>query len=333
MLFENKKSIKSYRSVKDSNFLFSPKTLFIEDDGFHSSDVPRFTEWWYFDAILDYGFSIHMSIRVKSFIKNRFVRISEKFTVYKNGELIGFEKKNYSLKNSKLNKKYPQIILDKKKVVKGKINDYGKWIYSININVENISADLTFEGNKLGWKGFNPGGDGWVVVLPKANVKGMLKIDDEKFIVEGVGYHDHNFDVRASVIKDNNGWVWGKINSKNFTATWAVIFDRNDLGQPILVLNDSQNNIINIHPKYVDFVGTNLKMKNGKLIPYNLHLKVNSEDVVLDISMDVSNVHYERKMFIMRYWRFHLVCKGFITINDKSEKIDKIHIAEFVRFR
>ena len=61
----------TYTSLKDSPFKFIPSNLSIKDDAFHGSTAPRFTEWWYFDAVFDNGYSIQLSVRFLSIIKNR----------------------------------------------------------------------------------------------------------------------------------------------------------------------------------------------------------------------------------------------------------------------
>lgn len=330
---ENMKKQKSYKSAKDSAFLFSPKDISLEDDGFHGSTASRFTEWWYFDAVCDHGYSIQMSVRVASIIKKRFVLISKRLTVYKDGEFLQHDKKSYSLKNSELFNKYPLVKLDGKKVINGKVGKDGKWTYDLSFHGKNISADLIFEGDTKGWKGINPGGDGWAVILPKASVRGVLKIKDEKIKVQGIGYHDHNWDVRASAARDNLGWFWGKIHSENFTATCATIFNKKGLGQPILVINKNKKDYTNILPKDIEFIGYNLKKNNRKYIPYHFDLKAKTKNITLDVSMDVSRVHHVKKMVMIHYWRFHVLCKGSITVNGKTEKVNDTQIAEFVRFK
>jgi len=287
VILGNKKQ-KSFKSAKDIAFLYSPKDISLEDDGFHGSTTSRFTEWWYFDAVCDNGYTVQMSVMIK---------------------------------------------LGGKTIINGKIGNDGKWVYDLSFHGKNMSADLTFEGDTKGWKGKNPGGDGWNVILPKASVKGVLRIKDEEIKVQGIGYHDHNLDVRASAARDNLGWVWGKIYSKNFTATWATIFDKKGLGRPILVVNENKENYINIRPKDIEFIGYNLKKRNGKYIPYHFDLKAKTKNINFDISMDVSTIHYVKKIVIMDYWRYHVLYKGSITINGKTEKVNNMQMAEFVRFR
>jgi predicted secreted hydrolase len=333
MIFENNKDQQSFKSAKNIDFLYSPEDISLEDDSFHGSTAPRFTEWWYFDAVFDNGYTIQMSVRFLSIIKNRFLRISRRFNIYKNGELIQYDTKTFSGKKSELSKKYPMVKLDGETVINGKIDNDGKWVYDLYFHGKNMSADLIFEGDTKGWKGKNPGGDRWNVILPKANVKGILKIKDKKIEVQGIGYHDHNVDVRVSAARDNLGWVWGKINSKNFTATWATIYDKKGLGRPILVVNENKKSYINICPKDIEFIGYNLKKRNGKYIPYHFDLKAKTKNIIFDISMDVSTSHYVKKIIIMDYWRYHVLYKGSITINGETEKVNNVQMAEFVRFR
>ena len=77
-----------YTSLKKSPFLFKPEDITIKDDAYHGSDYPRFTEWWYFDAVFDNGYSIELNIRVLSIIKDRLVLIYKRTDIYKDGKLI-----------------------------------------------------------------------------------------------------------------------------------------------------------------------------------------------------------------------------------------------------
>ena len=332
MIRETKKDEKPYKSSKDSTFHFSPSVTSIKDDRFHDSSASVFTEWWYFDSVFDNGYSAQMSLRFLSIVKNRFAIISQRLDIYKDGVLIRHaRKKYYSLRKFEASSQYPLVKLDKNQVIKGEIDKDGKWVYHITSKVKDVSADLVFEGCTEGWKGTNPGGDSWVVILPRANVKGVLKITDEEIKVQGIGYHDHNWDVRRAAA-GNHGWFWGKINFDTLTANWAVIFKNRTLGQPILVVNEINGTYVNIGPKNIDFVGSSLSRNNGRYIPRHFDLNVNAENIILDVSMDVKHVHHVRRMVKAHYWRFHLCCKGSITAFGKTQKINGTQIAEFLIF-
>jgi predicted secreted hydrolase len=322
-----------YKSNKDSQFVFLPEDISIEDDGFHESEAPRFTEWWYFDAVFDNGYSAQMSVRLLSIIKKRLVLIFQRLDIYKDGVLVIHNRKRCSLKKFEAIHEIPLVKLGGKQVINGYIDkNTGNWVYDLSFEINDTSVNLRFEGHTWGWKGRNPGGDWWAVLLPRAEAKGTININNKQINVRGIGYHDHNWDVRSRAAK-NLGWFWGKINFKNFTVTWATIFKDMNVGQPLLVINKVKEGYINVLPKNIDFVGDDLCVENGKIIPHRFVLQTNTENVTLNVAMKVLKIHHVKMMLRMHYWRFHVSCKGSLKVGLEEESVDETHIAEFIRFR
>ncbi|VVB60974.1 Uncharacterised protein [uncultured archaeon] len=322
-----------YKNNKNSQFVFLPEDISIEDDGFHESEAPRFTEWWYFDAVFDNGYSAQMSVRLLSIIKKRLVLIFQRLDIYKDGELVVHHRKRCALRNFEALHEIPSVKLDGKQVINGYIDkNTGNWAYDLTFEINDTSANLRFEGQTRGWKGRNPGGDWWAVLLPRADVKGTIKVNNKQINVSGIGYHDHNWDVRSKAAT-NLGWFWGKINFKTFTITWATIFKDMNVGQPLLVINKIKEGYINVLPQSIDFVGDDLYMENGKSIPHRFVLQTNTENVTLNVTMNVLKIHHVKMMLRMHYWRFHVSCKGSLKVGSEYESVDETHIAEFIRFR
>ncbi len=323
-----------YKNNKKCSFSFSPTDITIKDDAFHGSRSSRFTEWWYFDAILDKGYSVQLSIRVLSIIKNRLVFIIPRFDIYKDGKLEKHTRKKYRLKDFHASHDIPFVKLAGKQFIKGHVDkSTGQWIYDLSFEINDASADLRFVGCTKGWKGKNPGGDGWGVMLPRATVTGKIRYNGKEINVKGVGYHDHNWEVKASAAMSNFGWYWGKINSDNYTITWATIFKTRNLGQPLLVANTKNKGYVNVKTENINFVVTDTHIENGKLLPHTFILDAHDENVSVNITMKVLDIHHVKMMLIMNYWRFHLHCKGSIKIGSKEELIDETHIAELLRFK
>ena len=216
--------------------------------------------------------------------------------------------------------------------MKGYIDETtGKWIYDLSFNIKDTSADLRFIGTTKGWKGTNPGGDGWGVILPRAEVKGKIELNNKKIMVNGIGYHDHNWNVKTSAIL-NLGWFWGKINSNNYTIIWATIFKTSFFGQPLLIVNKKNQDYFNIESKNIQFIAKDFYKENGEEIPHTFIINAKTENVSINVTMNVEKIHHVKMLIIMNYWRYHVKCKGSITINSKVEKIDEMHIAEFLKF-
>ena len=332
---KNKKNNENnYKSSRKSPFSFSPLDISIKDDAFHGSKAPRYTEWWYFDTVLDNGYSAQMSVRVLSIIKKRLVLIFQRLDIYKDGHLIKHCKKRFSLKEFDASQELPIVKLAGKETIRGRVDEStGKWVYDLSFEMNDTAANLRFEGITQGWKGKNPGGDWWAVILPRAEVTGTIKVKNKEITVKGEGYHDHNWDVRGSAARNNHGWFWGKINTVSYTVTWATIFKTRHLGMPLLVVNKKNDGYINIKPDKINFVGEDLRVENKKLIPHNLVLQANDEKVKLNFQMKVLNTHHVKMMIKMNYWRFHVLCNGSIEVESKKESINETHIAEFLRFK
>ncbi len=99
------------------------------------------------------------------------------------------------------------------------------------------------------------------------------------------------------------------------------------------MINENDNGYINILPKDIKFVGYDVKKKNWKYIPSHFVLKAKTKNINLDVSMDVSMSHYVKKIITLHYWQFHVFCKGSISLNGKTEKVNETQIAELLIFK
>lgn len=329
---DKSKTEKIYMSSKKSEFVFYPRDIHLRDDAFHGSKTSRYTEWWYFDTVLNDGYSVQLSVRLISLLRQFLGLAVLRLDIYKDGNLKTHNKKIYPLNNLHLNTDAPLIKAAGKQIMKGYINETsGKWTYDLSFNINDKSADLRFIGTTKGWKGTNPGGDGWGVILPRAEVSGKIEIGKKKIKVNGIGYHDHNWNVKTAAVF-NLGWFWGKIYSNNYTIVWATIFKTGSLGQPLLVVNKKNQDYFNIKPGNIQFIAKEIYKENGKEIPHSFFITAQTKNVSIHVAMDVEKIHHVKMLLIMNYWRYHVKCKGSITIDSRSESIDEMHIAEFLKF-
>jgi hypothetical protein len=333
----NFKNIFNYFTSDDSNdftrlFDFIPQDITLKDDAFHRSDLFHYTEWWYFDAAFNDGYSIQMSIRILDVFYTGIFLVFTRLDVYKDGELITHNKEVYDISNFYASEEEPLIIINKKTVMIGYVDEKdGLYNYEVDFEVGDTSAKLNFCGLTKGWKGETPGSK-WVVALPKAFVFGWIKFgDDDKKQVEGIGYHDHNYDVTVLAML-NEGWFWGKINSNKYTITWSNIMTSVLDEQPLAVINSNNGQYINIEPENMQFTYDNYTFDNGEYIPTSMRLKAQQDNVSVDVIMEVEGIHFVTLMGVIKYWRYHVKSTGFIEINGYSEEIDEMHMAELVNF-
>jgi len=326
------KSESIYQSVKNNNLEFTPLKIDLKDDAYHDPKGLFYTEWWYFDANLNNGYSAQMNVRVINLYFKKPFLIFVRLDIHKDGRLISNNKKILLLKGFYASKKTPLIKINGKEIIKGHIdNKSGNWVFDLSFNFKKASANLKFVGITKGWKGELPGSN-WGVILPKATVIGRIKIGNKEIAVKGSGYHDHNWNLTSKAIF-NFGWFWGKLNSKNHVITWATVFKNKNLGLRLLVINDINNGFYNLPNNDIKFIASKIKRENGKLIPHCFTLSAENKDVSLNVKMDYIDTHHVKIMGFMNYWRYHVKCKGSINYKGKSEKIDDVHIAEFFRFK
>ena len=324
-------SAKSKPVGKIDSFVFSPEDIALKDDAFHRSKALHFTEWWYFDATLENGYSVQLSVRVLSALKQGLVFL--RVDIYKDGHVVSHERKTYLMSNVNFSCEAPLIEIAGKQVMRGYIDkNTGNWIYDLSFVIKNTSAELQFIGCTKGWKGKLRGGDWWGVILPRAEVKGRITVNSKILEIAGIGYHDHNWEVKVFAVM-NVGWFWGKVNSESYTMTWATILQTRLLSNPLIIVNTKNQGYLNVDPKRIRFTAEDFRKDRGKLVPHLFTLDAHNEMISFHVTMEVLKIHHVRIMLIMNYWRYHVKCIGSITVDSKEETIDETHIAEFVRFR
>ena len=314
-----------------NDYMFSPEDIELKDDAFHGADTLHFTEWWYFDATFDNGYSAQMSIRVISAMNQGIV--FSRLDIYKHGILVSHDQNMYLLNDFEASSDVPVIYLSGQQVINGYINQTTEeWIFDLSFHHDDASADLQFVGITKGWKGQLFGGDWWGVILPRAEVTGTITIFDEHIEVHGIGYHDHNWEVTAFA-GVNFGWFWGKIHANNYTMTWSNILTTRIFYTPIVVVNEENDGYMNIESDKIRFTAEDFRWTNGRFTPHLFTLNADTSNISLDVQMEVLAVHHVRLMGVIHYWRFHVRCTGSITVDSQVEPIDKLQIAEFIRFR
>ena len=321
------------KNTSDDSFVFQPEEISLEDDAFQGVENSRllhFTEWWYFDSIFDNGYSIQTAVRLICLFGLEVVGIS-RLDIYKDGDLLYHKRNVHLMGEIEISEARPDIKINGEQVVKGYIDDLtGKWIYDIFFDMDDTSVDLHLVGQTCGYKGDVPGSE-WTVVLPRANVTGTIRLNDESIEVEGTGYHDHNYEVGLPSL-DNFGWYWGRISTENYTINWAEILKTRMDGYKICVISEKNGGYTNIMPEDIRIVVANYTISNLYMIPTTIFLNVDAENIKIQVKMDFPDIHHCRLMGLMNYWRYHMGCDGYITVGSQTEIIEGISICEFLRF-
>lgn len=315
------------------------------DDSYHNNINLLDIEWWYFDAVFDNGYSIHIGFRTYH-IKNSGI-IQARITIYKDGKPICETLKPYLYSNFSTSNQHPYVSLNNTKVMQLDIEHYkktGEWKYDIDLSIGETSCRLTFIGKTKGWK-IETSNTCWTVALPKATVTGTITVHGKQIDVKGMGYHDHNWSYSPVTAVSNLGWFWGRITGDTLNITWSKIIKDTHKSDLLAVINQDASSDIassryyNIFPSGISFKASEYQRKNRKQIPTTFHVQlindtVNAEQVIhADIVMKTYNVHYSR-IFTIHYWRFHIIANGSIQVGSTIEYLkDKPQIIEYLLFK
>jgi hypothetical protein len=307
-----------------------------KDDAFHGSLRRIAAEWWYFDAILNNNMSVHVGF--KTFTKKNKGFVSPIIDIYIDGKLKHTSTNRFLLRRAKISRDIPSILLLEKPVImfdREIFESTGKWCYKVKLKIKDLSVNLDFIGLTEGWKIETPL-ESWIVALPKARVTGKICIKNKSILVEGIGYHDHNWNYSMLTLMNyGRGWYWGKISSETITITWANIIKSLKKSEILAVLNQDGKGFFNIKPEKIFFKSENFIKNHRKKIPSHFIFKINDEIdnkiVETVVKMEVEELHFDR-ILIAPYWRYHVKAQGKIVIADKVELVNDIQIMEYIKF-
>lgn len=310
-----------------------PKDILPKDDAYHESNSFIASEWWYFDAIFSNNYSLHVDFT--TFTKNQKIT-SSAIEIYKNGKLIVKEIKRHLFEDVQLSENFPFVKLNDKKIMEFDLERYnkkGEWVYNFSNKIGNHHVDLNFIGTTKGFK-FDTGAESWAVALPKAKVKGELSINGKKIKVEGIGYHDHNWNSTISTVLNIWGWYWGKVSSKKMNLVWAYVKKTPKDGKLRCVVNHDDKGFINIDPNKIHFKTVKYLISHRRKIPTTFVIRfndiLNNIPIKIDININVVESHF-KSVLIFPYWRHHIKATGFMSIGDYKEEVNSTNIMESFR--
>jgi predicted secreted hydrolase len=314
------------------------------DDAYHKSKNLFDVEWWYFDAVLENGLSLHIGLRTYHFRNSGLLQT--RINVYKDGKTIKEKFQMHLFPDVFISSKEPKIQILGKDVVKfdqEHMKKTGIWKYTVILDIEDTSVDLIFTGTTQGWK-IETTTTCWTTACPKATVQGNIIFNGEKLSVKGIGYHDHNWGYSASTAFSTIGWYWGRITGDLLNLTWAKTMINKNEGDLLSILNRdySKKNhnqmFTSIHPDNIVFHSKNYVRKKGQMIPteFKLQCTYKTEQKIpisIDINMKTIDVQHAR-IFIAHYWRYHVYTTGTLQWDSHIETLkEKPQIIEFLSFK
>jgi hypothetical protein len=318
------------------------------DDAFHGVRSPADVEWWYFDAVFETGYSVHVGVRIfHSGGRSGIVRA--RFEIYKDGTVETSAVRTALLKDLVISRDVPFIQIDERNTIKFDEERYkktGEWTYTVSFQIDEHAVDLTFTRITKGWKIETPR-NSWAVPLPKASVRGTITIDKKVIPVLGIGYHDHNWDYSLfTTWMRNIGWYWGRIIGDTGNVIWAQTIEKKEKKNTIIVINpesthmDDGKEFITIPPDGVSFSVSKFVCDHQRWIPTQFSLDAShkpssgtSGPVEIHLSLSTNEIHHTR-ILAVHYWRYHVKTNGTISIGSMDETLkDKMQIIELLSFK
>lgn len=327
MIFASKQKKEERLNTKRIAEAITPK-----DDAFHGSRRHIAAEWWYFDALFSNDHSIHVGLR--TFSKKKYGLFAPFIEFYKDGDLIIEETLRLPMNKVNISKEKPSVLYDNSEIMQLNHNKQNQWEYIVDLQTKTCGCNLSFVGTTPGWK-FETPAESWTVALPKAQVKGSIIFDGKQMNVEGMGYHDHNWNyTMVTVMNYGQGWYWGKIASKSFNIVWAKIVKSNKY-EILAVVNKDNDTFYNIDPKNINIEVTDFvkvgRFKTPSHFTVRIHEDINGVPLDVDVEMESYGIHYN-SVIVAPYFRYHVKSKGYIAFGSDKENVNDQQIMEFLRF-
>lgn len=309
-----------------------------KDDAFHGINKHFSQEWWYFDAVFNQNYGIHIGIKVISFAKRGFVR--ELVNIYNDTKVEEQDFRIRPLNQYKISEEIPDIKHKNKKLLEFDYNEYnstGNWNYTVKIELNKIKVDLIFIGKSKGFT-YKTAHEGWSVAQPIAQVSGNITINERVINLNGKGYHDHNWNFSIGTGLRGKGWYWGKITSQNYSLTWAKIqktrFADDTISEKIGILSIVNDDYIKINSDNITLELDDYEYHNGRFIPTKFSLYALQDDLEINVSFNAVSIQKVGLRFIsIHYWRFFISITGYIKLGENIDFLEnEIQIMEFVRF-
>ncbi len=198
-----------------------------EYDGLHIDPRKRgHSEWWYFDARLDNGYTVVFFFWARH---QRTGKTAVEIVVYPpEGKKI---QRVYDYPRSALaaSKENANVRIGKNYIRVDDAPMDNLPTYEIFLDEGDLGCHLTYQAQVPGWmpgSGYTQFGKmghfGWCVALPRAAVQGTITVSGKTHPVTGIGYHDHNW-LNFMLPRVVDDWYWGRIYSENFTLIYAHV--------------------------------------------------------------------------------------------------------------
>jgi hypothetical protein len=326
--------LKSNNTYNDG--LYEPKNITPKNASYHESAKEFTIEWWYFEGIFDNGLNAVVNIIVASKSDIGFC-ITHLNIFHNNNQIDLFSKRKIQSFNIfEGSESFPDITINGKQTINFDQEEYNvskRWIYEVKYGLNRYAVDLRFVGLAPGWEGDVLGGS-YGPVLPIADVKGEIKIENQTINVVGLGYHEHAYNISLPIWEW--GWYWGKIVGDKTSFTWGKMMNSywSEEGRAG-VFSEINSSYININPDNIDMKLLNIKFHDRHFIPtkFVFNITDRQNNIFVNVTMVAVQIHHLPLGFL-NYWRYVLSVNGEIIYKNNREQIhNKTQIMELMRFR
>lgn len=205
----------------------SPHSIAAREDGMRTDGRSGSYEWWYFDAHLDDGTALVITFYTKESLATwTGLRPSATAELTRPGHAT----RTVALKvpSSEFSASTEQC-----EVRVGDSTFRGRdGRYEIHFAAEDVVIDITLRAQVPAWRPetghfyFGPHDDhlfAWLPAVPQGIVNARIVEAGETSVLDGVGYHDHNWG-DASMMRLMNHWYWGRAQAGPYSviASWLV---------------------------------------------------------------------------------------------------------------
>lgn len=190
-------------------------------DAFHPDNNLMYKEWHYFNIIdEDPDLKFFITFTVGGDVSHPMLSYGRVLMAYDTGVREGMSLDNVPILFTDFSNETPDIEINNSYV---KLLPDGYEVYAKSTGAEEIVFHATFIPKAIstmessGLIG-NSGEMNWIPAAPVCKVNGILTINGEVFILDGVrGYHDHNWG--RWMWQDNIGWDWGQAIEPDYDET------------------------------------------------------------------------------------------------------------------
>ena len=222
---------RSVRSCDEADYQrlgMSKTEIAVWEDGMRTSGGKGNFEWWYFDAKTEDGSTLVIVFYTKSILE-----INDPLTPLITVTLSDPDGKKILSRLYEGDRDDCHFSKDQcdvrigKNTVKGDLHNY-----AIHLEFEDIRADLKLKGVIPAWRpetghSFFINGSketyfAWLPSVPQGEVRGSFSIGEDHRVIEGSGYHDHNWG-DALMARQMHDWYWGRAEVGPYTVITSWI--------------------------------------------------------------------------------------------------------------